>query len=61
MVASGHDIGAATESPAEQLAEETPQQDMPASAATDAPTAETQLDTQTTDASKSASDEAASA
>jgi small subunit ribosomal protein S2 len=61
MVASGHDIGAATEAPAEQLAEETPQQDIPASAATDAPAAETELDTQTTDASKPASDEAASA
>ena len=61
MVASGHDIGASTEAPAEQLAEETQQQDMPASAVTDAPAAETELDTQTTDASKPASDEAASA
>ncbi len=61
MVASGHDIGAATEAPSEQLAEETPQQDMPASAATEALAAETELDTQTTDDSKPESDKAASA
>ena len=61
MVASGHDIGAATEAPSEQLAEETLQQDMPASAATEAFAAETELDTQTTDASKPLSDKAASA
>ncbi len=64
LVASGQDIGDASEAPVEKLAEEIPQENSEVStpiATTDASTAETRSEKETVDASEPSNDEAASA